>query len=83
MIGSSTDNASGNLRVTNNCEACLYAFEISGDGFLSGDLGKGDDDSCWEIARELFPVVIVTVDELDELFIIKLLLCRRRPVVLR
>ena len=70
MIGSSTESASGNLRVTNSCEACLYAFETSGDGFLLGEIGKGDDDSCWEFAKELFPVVMVTVDEPDELFIV-------------
>ncbi len=70
MIGSRTESASGNLRVTNSCEACLYALETSGDGFLLGELGRGDVNSCWEFAKELSPVVMVTVDEPDELFII-------------
>lgn len=70
MIGSSTESASGNLRVKNSCEASLYALEISEDGLLLEEGAGADDDSRWEFDKELSPVMMVTVDDPDELCMI-------------
>lgn len=48
----------------------MYAFEISEDNLVLGDRADTDDDRCWEFAKELLPVVMVTVDEPEELFMI-------------
>ena len=70
MAGSRADSASGNLRVRNSCEAYLYAVEISENDLLLGDRWGTDEERWWEPARELFPVVMVAVDEPEELSMI-------------